>query len=261
MANPGQPPIAVVFLQGIGGDARLWNPQAASFAAAGYAPVALDLPGYGARPPVDEMSFDMLAADVEAAVEARKLDRPVIVGHSFGGMIAQSCLRRRPKGYRAAVLSGTSPAFGNPSGDFQKKFVADRLAPLASGQTMADMAPSMADQVMGPRADAQNRALFIEVMGRISPRTYRAAVQCLVGFDERANLGHIQVPVLCVVGELDRNAPAPMMERMAGKIPGAKYVCLPGLGHMPNLEAPQFYDAAILNFLRDALAPVAAQGG
>ena len=49
--------IPVIFLQGIGGDARLWAPQVASFAAAGYAPHALDLPGYGAREPVDAMTF------------------------------------------------------------------------------------------------------------------------------------------------------------------------------------------------------------
>lgn len=249
-------PIQVVFLQGIGGAARLWEPQVKSFRAAGYQPVALDLPGYGARPPVDAMTFDMLAADVETAIDAHKLDRPVIVGHSLGGMIAQTCLRRRPEGYCAVVLSGTSPAFGNPGGDFQKKFVADRLGPLDAGHTMAEMAPGIGDQIMGPNADPANRALLVDVMGAISPRTYRAAVQCLVSFDERANLGHIGVPVLCLVGELDRNAPPPVMERMAGKIPGAKFVCLPGLGHMPNLEAPGAYDRAIFDFLNEALAPV-----
>jgi 3-oxoadipate enol-lactonase len=248
----------IVFLQGIGGAARLWDPQVASFKAAGYAPVALDLPGYGARPPVDAMSFDMLAADVETDIDKRELETPVIVGHSLGGMIAQTCLRRRPNGYRAAVLSGTSPAFGNPSGDFQKKFVADRLGPLDQGRTMADMASGIADQLMGPDAEPKNRALLVEVMGAISPRTYRAAVQCLVGFDERANLGHIKTPVLCLVGALDRNAPPAMMERMASKITGARYVCLPGIGHMPNLEKPRAYDAAIMDFLREALAPVAS---
>jgi 3-oxoadipate enol-lactonase len=244
--------VPVVFLQGIGGAAKLWDPQVASFAMAGYRPVALDLPGYGARPPVDAMTFDMLAEDVEQSVHRLGLDRPVIVGHSLGGMIAQACLRRRPTGYRAAVLSGTSPAFGNPSGDFQKAFVAARLGPLDEGRTMADMAPEIADQLMGPDADPANRAMMIDVMGAISPRTYRAAVQCLVGFDERANLGQVQVPVLCLVGSLDNNAPPAMMERMAGKIPGAKYVVLPGLGHMPNLEAPPAYDQAIFDFLRAA---------
>lgn len=252
MAGPSNP-TSVVFLQGIGGAARLWDPQIADFRAAGYEPVALDLPGYGARPPVDHLTFDLLAGDVEKTVDARGLDRPVIVGHSLGGMIAQTCLRRRPQGYRAAVLSGTSPAFGNPSGDFQRKFVADRLGPLDAGQTMADMAPGIAKTIMGPEASPENRTLLIDVMGAISPRTYRAAVQCLVAFDERANLAAIQTPVLCLVGERDTNAPALMMERMAGKIPGARYVCLPGLGHMPNLESPAAYNGAIIDFLRAVL--------
>jgi pimeloyl-ACP methyl ester carboxylesterase len=39
---------------------------------------------------------------------------------------------------------------------------------------------------------------------------------------------------------------------MASKIPGVRYVCLPGLGHLPNLEAPPAFDAAILEFLREA---------
>jgi 3-oxoadipate enol-lactonase len=245
--------IPIVFLPGLGGAARLWDPQVTSFAAAGYQPVALDLPGCGSRPPVDAMDFDMLAADVETAVDERKLERPVIVGHSFGGMIAQTALRRRPRGYRAAVLTGTSPAFGAPSGDFQKKFIADRLDPLDRGRSMAEMAEESADQLMGPAPDARNRALLIEVLGALSARSYRAAVQCLVGFDERANLGAIGVPVLCLVGSLDRNAPPVVMERMASKIPGARYVCMPGLGHMPNLEAPRVFDAAILEFLREVL--------
>jgi 3-oxoadipate enol-lactonase len=36
---------------------------------------------------------------------------------------------------------------------------------------------------------------------------------------------------------------------MAGKIPDARYVCLPCVGHLPNLEAPAAFDAAVLGFL------------
>ena len=97
-------------------------------------------------------------------------------------------------------------------------------------------------------------ALFIEQYALTPEATYRAAVQCLVTFDERANLAAIKVPVLCLAAEHDRNAPPPVLEKMAAKIPGARYVCLPGLGHMPNLEAPQAFDAAIFNFLNAALA-------
>ena len=54
----------------------------------------------------------------------------------MGAMIAQTLLRRRPQGYRAAVLACTSAAFGSSSGEFQKKFLADRLRPFAAAHTL-----------------------------------------------------------------------------------------------------------------------------
>jgi len=246
---------AVIFLHGIGGAARAWAPQQASFEQADYLPVALDLPGYGARAPIHAMDFDALAEDIEGTIARTELDRPVLVGHSLGGMIAQTMLRRRPRGYQAAVLACTSPAFGNPSGEFQQKFVADRLRPLDAGKTLSELAPEMIDRIVGPQPDPAGRALAVACMGAVSAATYRAAVQCLVGFDERANLGKIEVPVLVLAGEHDPNASPAMMEHMAGKIPGARYVCLKDVGHLPNLEAPHSFDGAILDFLRQVLPP------
>jgi len=247
-------PVPVIFLHGIGGGARSFAPQIASFAAAGHQPIALDLMGYGAREPVEAMSFEALAEDVEFALGESGIERPVLVGHSMGGMVVQTLLRRHPEDYRAAVLSCTSPAFGNPAGDFQKKFVADRLGRLDTGYTMADVAPAAARGMMGPNADPAGTALFVQEYAKVPEATYRAAVQCLVTFDERANLASIKIPVLCLAAEHDRNAPPPVLEKMAGKIPGAYYFCLPGLGHMPNLEAPKAFDGAIFNFLARALA-------
>lgn len=246
--------IPVVFLHGIGGSARVWAPQIESFAAAGYAPLALDLPGYGPRPPVEAMNFEDLAADVEAAIERQGAERPVLVGHSMGGMIAQTMLRRRPDGYRAAIIACSSPAFGNPAGEFQRKFVADRLEPLKVGKTMRDIAAGMVDGMMGPSPDPAGRTLAIQSMSATPDSTYRAAVHCLVGFDERGNLPNIRIPVLCLACEHDRNAPPLAMERMAAKIPGARYVCLAGIGHLPSAEAPALFDKTILDFLGTALA-------
>ncbi|HUC47335.1 MAG TPA: alpha/beta fold hydrolase, partial [Hyphomicrobiaceae bacterium] len=128
---------AILFIHGIGGAGRAWARQVASFAAAGFAPQAPDLPGYGGRPPVPAMHFESLAEDAEAFAAQHHMRRPVLVGHSMGGMVAQTMLRRRPEGYAAAVLAATSPAFGNADGGFQKKFIADRLGPLDAGKTMA----------------------------------------------------------------------------------------------------------------------------
>jgi 3-oxoadipate enol-lactonase len=246
---------AVVMLHGIGADSRLWQPQRASFAARGYRPLPLDLPGYGGRPLVDAMDFEGLAADVEAAIVEHALEHPVLLGHSMGGMVVQAMLRRRPDAYAAAVLCATSPAFGNPSGEFQRKFVAARMKPLDEGLSLADIAEDTLAKLVGPRgADSAWRALALEALGATPSATFRAAVQCLVTFDERASLGAIRIPTLCLAGDADTNAPAPVMERMAGKIPGAEYACLPGVGHLPNIEAPSEFDAAVLDFLDRRLA-------
>jgi pimeloyl-ACP methyl ester carboxylesterase len=169
-------------------------------------------------------------------------------------------LRRQPDGYRAAVLCCTSPAFGDPGGEFQRKFVVDRLGPLDAGSTLADLAAGIIDDILGPAPDPEGRAIAIASMAAVPSDTYRAAVRCIIGFDERANLARIGIPVLCLSGQDDRNAPPQMMERMASRIPGARYVCLPRIGHLPNLEAPAAFDAAVLEFLHHALAHSALSG-
>src|SRR5262245_56698717 len=226
MSRPACRRPAVVFLHGIGGSARVWAPQLGAFSAPGFSPLALALLGYGARAPVTVRNFDTLAGDVEAAIAGSGLDRPVLVGHSLGGMVAQASLRRRPDAYRAAILCATSPAFGDPRGDFQRTFLMRRLAPLDNGQTLAELAPGLVDGLVGPAPDPGGRALAIRAMSAVHPDTYRAAVRCLVGFDERANLPAISIPVLCLAGGDDRTASPEMMHRMAGKIPGAVYSCL-----------------------------------
>jgi pimeloyl-ACP methyl ester carboxylesterase len=246
---------AVIFLHGIGGSAQSFAPQVESFASAGFRPIPLDLLGYGGRPAVETLTFEDLAADVETAMERLRLDRPVLVGHSIGGMVVQTLLRRRPDTYRAAVLSCTSAAFGNPAGEFQKQFVADRLAPLEAGRSMGDVAREAINNMMGPNPDPAGRAAAMQAFASTPAGTYRAAVRCLVNFDERANLTSIRIPVLCLAGEHDRNAPPAMMQRIAAKIPNAHYVCLLGVGHQPNLEAPGLFDAAVLEFLERALQP------
>lgn len=241
---------AIVFLHGIGGSAAGWTPQDQAMKSAGFMPVALDMVGFGKRPPVETLDFESLAADVELAIADRGLEHPVLLGHSLGGMVVQTLVRRQPQAYRAAILCCTSPAFGSPDGDFQKKFVADRLAPLEAGRTMPDLAAGLVDAILGPSPDANGRALASAMMSATSPQTYRAAVRCIAGFDEHANLGKISLPVLCLAAQHDRNAPAAMMERMAAKIAGARYVCLPASGHLPNLEVPTAFNAAVLDFLR-----------
>jgi pimeloyl-ACP methyl ester carboxylesterase len=251
--DPTKAPLGVVFIHGVGGSAAAWQRQVETFRAAGYTPLAVDLPGYGGRDPIQHTDFEQLSDDVETQIETAGLERPVLVGHSLGGMIAQTMLRRKPQGYQSVVLVGTSPAFGKADGDFQKKFVEERLAPLRSGATMPELAADMINGIIALGADPEGKKTAIASMAAVPPQTYQACVEAIVTFEERANLGLIEVPVLLIVGEFDRQAPASMMQRMAEKIPGSKFVMLPGLAHLPNLENPAVFDQAVFDYLREVL--------
>jgi pimeloyl-ACP methyl ester carboxylesterase len=76
-----------------------------------------------------------------------------------------------------------------------------------------------------------------------------------VSFNRLAALGNIAVPTLCLAGELDLNAPPAVVEKMASRIPGAAYVCLPQVGHIANLEQPALFNHAVLTFLKQHFLP------
>lgn len=248
MTVQGHGPV-VVFLHGVGGGKASYDRQLPIFAAAGYRAAAFDSPGYGDNPPVESLSWDALADAVLAGIDALGVEKVALVGHSMGGMVAQEVAARAPERLWALVLSGTSPAFGNRDGAFQKKFVADRLGPLDDGKTMPELAASIVASLVGPDPDPVGKAAAIACMSAVPDATYRAAMTNLVTFDRRAALAQIAVPTLVLAGEHDTNAPAPMMEKMASRIPGAVYRCLAGAGHLSNFERPADFDAAVLAFL------------
>jgi pimeloyl-ACP methyl ester carboxylesterase len=86
-------------------------------------------------------------------------------------------------------------------------------------------------------------------MARVPAATYRRALEALLTFDRREELARIAVPTLLVAGEHDRTAPPAVMKKMAQAIAGSTYIELAGVGHLANLEAPDEFDAVLLNFL------------
>ncbi len=239
---------AVVFLHGIGGDAESWRAELEALAG-DYRAIALDMPGYGASPPLAEMNFPALADALEALLDALDISRAHLVGHSIGGMVAQEFAATFPARVASLVLYATSPAFGKPDGDWQRDFLAARLAPLDAGRTMAELAPSIVAGLVGDAPDPDGVARATAAMARVPEDTYCAAMQCLVTFDRRDALPDLAVPVLVLAGAADDNAPPRMMERMAARIPGAEFQIIAGAGHLAHFERPAAFRAAVGGFL------------
>jgi 3-oxoadipate enol-lactonase len=282
----GSGPI-ILMLHGIGGGHLSFAPQVETFASSGYRAVAWDMPGYGHSPPIEPYTFKGLAQSCIALIEGLLAaehrpppGRPkagaapghsdagalhpaggrephsvgdrggvILIGHSMGGMVAQEVVARRPELVNRLILCGTSPSFGKPDGDWQRAFIAERTAPLDAGRTMAELAETLVPQMIGPGSLPEGVQLAMRCMAGVHAATYRKALEAIVTFDRRASLAAIHRPTLVLAGEFDKNAPAAVMRKMASQIEGSRYVELPGIGHLQNLEAPEEFDGAVLDFL------------
>jgi len=178
----------------------------------------------------------------------------VLLGHSMGGMVAQECAALHPQRADALALACTSAAFGPAGGDWQARFVADRLAPLDAGLGMAGMAAALVPPMLGPQARPEAAALAQAVMAAVPEATYRAVLQAIVHFDRREALARISVPTLLLAGEHDPTAPAALMQRMASRLPAGSFVALPGVGHIANVEQPLQFNDAVVSFLQHHVA-------
>ena len=238
----------LIFLHGIGTDASSWQLQLEHFATA-YSCHAWNLPGYGGTPQRPYTHLSELPELLATAHPDLEQEPAHWVGHSLGGMLALELVAQRPEWVRSLTLVATSPAFGKAEGTWQQRFLEERLAPLRAGQTLKDLAPQALARMLGPQPDPIGKALALRSMGQVPEEPYTQALLALTRFDQRALLSQITVPTLLLAGAHDTNAPAPVMQRMAGKIPHARFVCLEDVGHLIPLEAPQRFNQELQHFL------------
>ena len=249
--DPDLPPL--VFLHGIGGAARAWRGQIDAFGDR-YRAMAWDMPGYGGSARLPAVSIATLADALQDFLGDVGATKPILVGHSIGGMIVQQWLTKHADFAAAVVLAQTSPAFGKADGDWQKEFIGARLGPLDRGETMASLAPTLVKELVGDDPDVRGMEIARDCMAAVPEASYRASMLALLGFDQRSALKNIAVPTLVLSGSKDKNAPAPMMAKMATYIPSATYVELEGAGHLVNLERPAAFNAALDSFLKAHMA-------
>lgn len=224
----------------------------------GFHVVAPDHRGHGAsaKPSAEaDYSLAIFAADALALVDALGWDRFALLGHSMGGMIAQTIALAAPGRLTALVLMDTG--HGQVGGvDPELAATAVEIARTRGMDVLADLQRDLEHELSTP-ADARVRAErpgYIEFGERkfraCSPAMYAAMAGELLGPADRLDaLAALDVPTLVVVGEQDVGFIADS-ERMARTIPGAELVVLPDAGHSPQFEAPEQWWDAVDGFLK-----------
>ena len=246
----------VLLLHGAGGGYRAFAPQVEVLASLGFRAVAWDMPGYGHSAPVEPFVFKGFAASAVALIESLAPvtgGGPVaVVGHGLGGMVAQELVLRRPDLVHQLVLVSTAAAVHE--GDAYSPYIAQNLAWLAEGKPLTEIADILLPRVVGPGALPAGVQLATWCQAQVRPTIWRHALEAMRHFDRRAALAEIHVPTLLVTGQHDRITPPEAMQRMSDGILGSQLSTLPGIGHLPHLEAPDEFGELLIDFLRSARA-------
>ena len=105
-------------------------------------------------------------------------------------------------------------------------------------------------QAQHPDLMADRRAAFLKT----DPDVFRAACAALAELDLRGELKAVNVPALVLVGEFDEATPPPMSYELVAGLPQARLLIIPGCAHVPQLQAPAAFLAAIGDFLAPTTA-------
>jgi 3-oxoadipate enol-lactonase len=238
----------LLFLHGIGGNARNWAAQLAHFSPR-YTAAAWDARGYGETGGAVGR-FAQFADDAAAVIAA--LGAPAhVVGLSMGGRIALDLVNRHPEVVRSLTLANTSAGSAETAAPEKvAAFLALRLKPLVEdGLTPADIAESIVAGIAGPNISDEARAALIDSHRRLNKDGYIAAMRAVTAFTAFPDFAQIAVPTLVLTASEDRVAPPAHARLMAETIPGARLVEIAGAGHISNIEAPEAFNAALGEFL------------
>ena len=252
---------SALLLHGQPGGARDWNRVVAELEQHMTA-IAIDRPGWDGRSEPQDLAGNARAA--LATLDARGIDRAVIVGHSLGGAVAAWLATEAPERVSALVLA--APAANRASLEWFDRWLTFPVAgPLTTAASLSglglalSLAPVRGWLVRQVRLDAG----YLQAAGRSlltgrARRAFAVEQQALVREVPQleAQLATITAPTWVVAGSADRVVPTAAPRALVRQIPGARLVVLEGAGHL----LPQLYARRLSEVILTA-AGIAVPGG
>lgn len=198
------------------------------------------------RPP-GPYSLELHADDLVALLDHLGVERVHLAGISYGAEIGLTCAIRHPDRVASLFLSS---AVASPDPLLRAQIGAWIVAAeRGDAELLWDLVYATSFSrgwaEAHPEELAAGRRRYAALDFRAAAELFRAFLR----FDATAELDRVRVPTLVIVGDEDALKPRPHAERIAGRIPGAEVVVLPGAGHALCLERPAEFNTTLLGFL------------
>jgi pimeloyl-ACP methyl ester carboxylesterase len=239
---------AILCLHGVGG-CGAWFRGFAERMRNRYRVLSLDLPGTGAnRAGFAPFSIERCAAALADFLAAEGPGPVAVLGHSMGAIIGLHLAALAPGRLRALLSVG-----GLPSITAATRARLTERKPLVKAGGMAGLGWKVAVANFSRAAVAgspETLGLFTRLWEAQDPAAYLEGIDALLGASAESLAAKAALPCLVLRGKEDGYAPAEESRRFAASLPGTpRFVELEGCAHMPFLEDPAAFAAAIGGFL------------
>jgi 3-oxoadipate enol-lactonase len=238
----------VLFAHGAGGNHLSWWNQVPAFCER-YRVVTFDHRAFGQSRDTNGLGAVSYVDDLEALIATLGIERPILVAQSMGGRACMGYTLRCPGNVRALVMADT--VLGIRELVASELDEATRASMEATRQQRAAANAPTNTWALWPVFRGRNPAgafLYQEIADLNPPRdpAFLAAPETPVTLDELAML---KVPILWLVGEHDQLMPPAMMRAAHRLTPSSRFVEVPDCGHSVYFEAPEAFNAIVLDFL------------
>ena len=238
----------LLLITGIGASIDMWQPFARRVPDREL--IAFDAPGTGlSQRPRTPLRIRGLVEIVRELMDTLGLERPDVLGYSWGGGLAQELARRAPDRVRRLVLCATGPGLGGvpprplaalmlatPARYYHPRLLELSLPHIAGGRTARD--PGALAEHAGERL-----ARPPDVLG------YAYQLYAAAGWTSLPWLHRITTPTLIVAGEDDPSVPVGNARILAARLSDARVHVIERGGHLFLLDEPESAIAPILSFL------------
>ena len=241
----GYPPL--VFVHGAACNRRFWDQQRWRFSSA-HRVVTVDLRGHGeSDAPLERYTVRLFADDVAWTCTELGIERPVVVGHSLGGLVALDFASAYPDRVAAAVLIDPPLLAG---GD-RAEVVRDLVGGLRGPDPDAAIRAYFARLLFGPYDNAAARSWILDQVVLTEAHVMSSVWgESLVSWDDEAALRACRVPLLYI----DAGTPNADLARAVELCPGLMIARTIGSGHFSPLVVSEQVNAVLARFLSLALS-------